>query len=234
MTITPEEFSAEIAHHYETVYAVAGDKLDHISDRTQLETMLLALGLAGDIAGARVLDVGCGRGQLGRTALVFGAKQVVAFDSSKDAIAGLERLGEERLDARLGDLNVGEWPLRDDERFDVVFAVESLQYAYSVSGAIRRLWRHVEPGGRMVGVVCNRENRLVRDYEAQFYCYREAGGITAHGLNVCLRQLHGLTALRFFGVHFADDQTFSVFDPANREVFDPPAFRLAFAAVKGG
>lgn len=108
-------------------------------------------------AGARVLDIGCGMGQLSRAiARAAGTRgRVVGIERSSDQIAEGRRqaaaAGEANLvDVREGD--AGEPPLRDDEwgTFDIAHARFILEHVADPARVVRAMVKAVRPGGRIV------------------------------------------------------------------------------------
>ena len=93
--------------------------------------------------GARVLDVGCGSGELLMLAAARGAEV-----SGIDAAEGMLAIARRRLpdaDLRLGAMEELPW---EDGRFDVVTAVNALQFAPDFVAALREAARVARPGGR--------------------------------------------------------------------------------------
>ncbi|MBX5495178.1 MAG: class I SAM-dependent methyltransferase, partial [Bryobacteraceae bacterium] len=102
-----------------------------------------ALDAAHAIAGARLLDAGCGAGLLAVLASLRGA-HVTGIDASP----GLIGIAQERLpaaDLREGDLESLPFP---EASFDAVTAVNSIFYTADMAKAMRELARVVRPGGR--------------------------------------------------------------------------------------
>jgi len=108
------------------------------------------LALAGDVAGRRILDAGCGSGPLFASLRDRGAV-VTGFDSS----AGMLDLARRRLgpdaDLHLADLG-GPLPFPDGA-FDDVIAALVLHYLEDWTGALAELRRVLRPGGRLIAVV---------------------------------------------------------------------------------
>jgi SAM-dependent methyltransferase len=106
--------------------------------------------LAGDVAGRRVLDVGCGSGPIAATLRDRGAI-VSGFDSS----AGMLEMARRRLgpdaDLHLGDL-AGPLPFPDGA-FDDVIAALVLHYLEDWTGPLAELRRVLVPGGRLIVAV---------------------------------------------------------------------------------
>lgn len=97
------------------------------------------------VPGVRVLDVGCGPGNL--TAEIAGLVapgEVIGIDASTQVITqATERFGEEATFA-VGDVLALDFP---DDSFDVVHAHQVLQHLDDPVGALRELRRVARPGG---------------------------------------------------------------------------------------
>ncbi len=108
------------------------------------------LRLAGDLAGLRVLDAGCGSGPLAVSAREQGAT-VSGFDSSPAMVEiARRRTGE---DVNLQVARLGEPLPFADDAFDVVIASLVLHYLQDWTDALAELRRVLVPGGRVVVVV---------------------------------------------------------------------------------
>lgn len=108
------------------------------------------LALAGEVAGRRILDAGCGAGALS-AALVQRGAAVTGVDAS----AGMLTLARRRLGAdaelRLADLS-GPLPF-DDGAFDDVVASLVLHYLEDWGPALAEIRRVLRPGGRLIASV---------------------------------------------------------------------------------
>jgi SAM-dependent methyltransferase len=111
--------------------------------------------------GTRVLDIGCGSGELCLLAAERGADV-----SGIDAAAGMVELARRRVpraDLRVGPMETLPW---SDGTFDVVTAFNSFQFAASFAVALREGARVARPGG--VVAICNWGRREDRDLFAVY------------------------------------------------------------------
>ena len=107
------------------------------------------LRMGGRVPGARVLEVGCGRG-VGTELILerFGAERVDAFDLDPDMVA----LARRRL-ARFGDaVSVSEGDVCDiraeDARYDAAFDFGIIHHVPNWRAALAEIHRVLKPGGR--------------------------------------------------------------------------------------
>lgn len=116
---------------------------------------LKALELAGDLRGKRVLDVGCGRGELVVQAALRGGEAwgidyaPAAVDIAADALASLDEATRTRTHIQHGDVKALPF---EDAFFDVVFMLDVVEHLYpaELAQALAGLHRAVRPGGRLV------------------------------------------------------------------------------------
>jgi ubiquinone/menaquinone biosynthesis C-methylase UbiE len=148
------------------------------------------LALAGDVAGRRILDAGCGSGPL-FTALRDRGAVVTGFDSSAGMLAlARRRLGED-ADLQLADLGR---PLPfPDAAFDDVIASLVLHYLEDWTAPLAELRRVLRPGGRLIASVMHpiHGHPLVRagaDYWATYQWPQE--NTTASGQSFVLTFWH--------------------------------------------
>lgn len=104
-----------------------------------LQTLSFLAPFTGSAA-VRLLEVGCGRGEL---ALLLAPRvQMTAIDSSEAAILAAVQIG---VEAHLVDFF--DYP---DEQFDVVLFTRSLHHIHPLSNAVAKAARMVAPGGRLI------------------------------------------------------------------------------------
>jgi ubiquinone/menaquinone biosynthesis C-methylase UbiE len=108
------------------------------------------LALAGDVAGRRILDAGCGSGPLSAALRDRGAV-VTGFDKS----AGMLELARRRLgaDADLRVADLGRPLPFPDGAFDLVVASLVLHYLEDWTAPLAELRRVLRPGGRLIASV---------------------------------------------------------------------------------
>ena len=104
-----------------------------------------ALELAGVNADTQYLDVGCGAGMAAAMAARRGA-QVSGLDAAH-AMIRIARIRTPKGDFHIGDLEA--LPFKD-ATFDVVTAINALQYAGNPSLALKEAVRVTRPGGKIV------------------------------------------------------------------------------------
>lgn len=102
--------------------------------------------------GERILDLGCGTGELTARIAQSGA-QVVGFDASPQMLERA-RAGFPHLDLRPGDGR--DFDFGPD--FDAVFSNATLHWIYDHEGVARSVHRALQPGGRFVGEFGGRGN----------------------------------------------------------------------------
>jgi SAM-dependent methyltransferase len=102
---------------------------------------------AAHLAGAqRVLDLGCGEGQVARLAVLGGATCVVGVDPTRAQVAQAAARGGGPHYGRAG---AGALPFRDSA-FDTVVACLVFEHIRDVDAAIAEVARVLEPGGRFL------------------------------------------------------------------------------------
>jgi len=128
-------------------------------DRLSLMNRLINEGSMRELrieAGAKVLDVGCGLGQLARMIANAAGKdgRVVGVDVSEEQLATARRLAEADGESTLVDFRLGrggDLPLEDEEwaTFDLAHTRFVLEHVPDPLSIVRQMARAVRPGGRI-------------------------------------------------------------------------------------
>ena len=214
--------------YYKKLTKTAGHYLDYSNERVQAQSFAAAIEATGAVFDARCLDVGCGRGLLSCTLRALGAAHVVAIDVVPAMIES-NRLQNPDIDWRLGDIT----SIPDSERFDRVLLIEMLQYV-PVAQTIKKAWRLIAPGGRLVAVVPNRECPIVQCTISkfnQFYSPPTPAELMTMGTVLPEVAWWGIR-----GMNFQQDQTLCPYSLSEwthtASSWNHPPNRLQFAACK--
>ncbi|MGH7393134.1 MAG: class I SAM-dependent methyltransferase, partial [Candidatus Rokuibacteriota bacterium] len=106
------------------------------------------LALLPDVDGRRVLDLGCGAGQLARHLATIGAAEVVGIDVSERMLAlARAEWAHPRVTYRRGAV---EEVTFSPARFDLVVSSLVLHYVDDYRGLVRRIAEWLPPGGVLV------------------------------------------------------------------------------------
>lgn len=128
-------------------FTTAGDSFSENIERPALEPLI------GEIAGAKVLDLGCGSGVYALWLADRGA-EVTGLDLSPVMVA----LAREKAGARAASLDLGiadigrSLPFGDDE-FDLVFTSTALHYVENIASVMSEVARVMKPCGRFIASV---------------------------------------------------------------------------------
>ena len=105
-----------------------------------------------DAHAGRILEVGCGEGELAERMSRELHTEVVAVDQSERMV---ELAGARGVDARVGDVQSLDF---DDETFDCTVAAWMLFHVEDLDGALGELVRVLRPGGRLVAATNGRDH----------------------------------------------------------------------------
>ena len=104
--------------------------------------------LLPDVAGRRVLDLGCGAGQLAHHLAERGAAEVIGVDISERMLAlARAKRSHPRLTYVRASIEDVRFPL---ERFDLVVSSLAVHYVADYAGLARRIAGWLAPGGDLV------------------------------------------------------------------------------------
>jgi SAM-dependent methyltransferase len=109
----------------------------------------LILDMMGELAGARVLDAGCGDGALVCAAASRGAEATGVDPDPAMLAAARSNVGKAGLKAAFLEGRAERLPF-PDATFDVVASVTVLCFVPDAAGAVREMARVLRPGGRLV------------------------------------------------------------------------------------
>src|SRR5215467_11527197 len=145
-TVLPSQQARAVATDYDS-FAEAYSALNDVSLLNAYYERPATLALAGDVAGRRILDAGCGSGPLFAALRDRGAI-VAGFDKSAGMLGlARRRLGDD-ADLQVAELG-GPLPFPDGE-FDDVIASLVLHYLEDWGPALAELRRVLKPGGRLL------------------------------------------------------------------------------------
>jgi SAM-dependent methyltransferase len=131
-----------VAREYSTVERLARRRLDRTGWLRGFEPVATMLAAVAEARPRRVLDAGCGTGEI---AELVSAQTVVCVDLSPAAVEAARSRG---LDARLADVQA--LPFGDGE-FDIVLGNWMLYHVPDLELGLAEIARVLRPGGRFVG-----------------------------------------------------------------------------------
>jgi ubiquinone/menaquinone biosynthesis C-methylase UbiE len=143
--------------------------------------------------GERVLELGCGGGYYTHEAgrFVGPTGQVCAIDISPDQVAVAEARCAKLAWVECREADIAAPPYGDAE-FDVVFAVQALEYLADLDGALRHIHRMLRTGGRLVIVATDWSSAVWHSDNAPLM----QRVLTAWALHTPCRDLPGILAAR--------------------------------------
>jgi SAM-dependent methyltransferase len=134
---------------------------------------------------SRILEVGCGEGELAERLVRELNAHVVAIDQSERMV---QLARARRIDARLGDVQALDF---DDETFDCAVAAWMLFHAQDVDRALAELARVLRRGGRLVAAT-NGPDHLTELYELLGAAPIESRFDSANGRRLLLRHFESV------------------------------------------
>ncbi len=187
--------------YFEKLYQNSNSWIDYGNERLQLQTFGATVEAIGTLHDRRVLDIGCGRGQLCRMAKLLGARDVVGVDMADNALKALRHVAPD-IDWRAGDITSADFQ-KALGRFDAIVLLEVMQYL-PVSKVISDLWSMLNPGGRIIAIYPNEDcpivQRTVKRFDERYQPPRHNDVISS------INSLEELELWSARGLAFADDQ----------------------------
>uniref|UniRef100_A0A0G4G256 Methyltransferase type 11 domain-containing protein n=1 Tax=Chromera velia CCMP2878 TaxID=1169474 RepID=A0A0G4G256_9ALVE len=101
--------------------------------------------------GARVLDIGCGRGRVANHMSSFLGARVTGFNVDPTQIEFAKRWTtktQNPCDFKVHDMNVRPLPF-EDETFDGIYQIQAFSLANDLADLFREIFRIMKPGGRI-------------------------------------------------------------------------------------
>ena len=143
--------------------------------------------------GERALELGCGGGHYTHEAARFVGPtgRVCAIDISPDQVAVAQARCAELAWVECREADIAAPPYGDGE-FDVVFAVQALEYLADLDGALRHVHRMLRPGGRLIVVATDWSSAVWHSENAP----RMQRVLTAWAPHTPCRDLPGILAAR--------------------------------------
>jgi SAM-dependent methyltransferase len=126
-------------------YTAARQRRDNPNDTLELPVMLE---LAGNMAGRRVLDLGCGDGAFGRMVLAAGGIAYLGVEGSHN-MAALARQMLEGTNGEVQHSSIEEWQAPADS-FDLAVARLSLHYLADLAPTFACVYQALAVGGHFV------------------------------------------------------------------------------------
>ncbi|MGI8480189.1 MAG: class I SAM-dependent methyltransferase [Gaiellaceae bacterium] len=128
------------------------------ADVTGPDAREIAFAAVAEVSPGRVLEVGCGEGELAQRLMNDLRADVIALDQSPRMVELTMARG---VDARVGDVQELPFP---DESFDVAVAAWMLFHVPALDLALSELARVLTPGGRLVAAT-NCADHLIEMFE---------------------------------------------------------------------
>jgi 2-polyprenyl-3-methyl-5-hydroxy-6-metoxy-1,4-benzoquinol methylase len=216
--------------YYRKVFESGSVWLDYSNPNVQAQTFAIALEAGGPIGGKRCLDIGCGRGHFASSLLGFAPSDVVGVDIVPEQIEEC-RKRTPQIRWEVGTPVNPEFA-QQLGMFDVIFAIEMLQYV-DLKTALRILFGMLNPGGRIVAIIPNKDNQIVQKTIARF-----TGNYLAPNINDIAEAIATVPNVAYWayrGMDFQSDQQIVPYATSQWQTTPIAGFtpnRIAFAIKK--
>lgn len=177
--------------------------------RLKSQTYALILEAIGRVDGMRLLDAGCGVGDLTLSLAALGAR-AVGIDILEE---GIHKLQAEQPHVQWVLGNFLDKPVLDSVgMFDRIIAVESFQCAGPPATCLRALWSCLAPGGRLVASMPNANCPIVQRTLASASHAGSYFAITPDEMKAEILALPGIDRYAMRGMTFGQDQWLAPYD----------------------
>ncbi len=107
--------------------------------------------LLPDLAGAKILDLGCGFGAFDRWAARQGAEQIIAVDVSSNMLKRARELTDNSLiDYRQGDIGALDIP---ESEFDLIYSALAIHYIEDLHTLCQTMRAKLREGGQLIATL---------------------------------------------------------------------------------
>jgi SAM-dependent methyltransferase len=185
-----------VSRQYETEEGLAARKSAY-RDVSGPDARELALEAVLEVGPGRVLEVGCGEGELAER-LTAAVRDVVALDQSPRMVELTQARG---VDARVGDVQQLPFP---DASFDAALAAWMLYHVRDLDLGLGELVRVLRPGGRLVAVT-NGHDHLQELFALGGIDHWEVPFRTENGVEILGRHFANVERRDAFGTVSFDD-----------------------------
>jgi len=151
---TPERLTPDLQDRIRASFDEASRDEEHFPSTIdpRIYHVKLILEHFGDLAGKRVLDVGCGKGRFAR---ILQERHPQAEIWGLDISEEMLKFVPAGIQTRAGTMT--ELPF-EDGWFDAAYATESLEHAVEIDVAVKEMCRVVKPDGRVAIIDKNAEH----------------------------------------------------------------------------
>lgn len=151
-----KKFSAKQSKQFDAIFRKYIER-ENIATQYEFDTLL---GFMGDIAGKKILDLGCGPGRFGVKLAAAGAESVVGLDLSAVAVEKANQLAKEMS---VSNFHARQSALTSDaflNTFDYVLCVNMLHHTDEQDLVLSHIYKSLKVGGALIVLENNSFNLL--------------------------------------------------------------------------
>ncbi|MCD6163542.1 MAG: methyltransferase domain-containing protein [candidate division Zixibacteria bacterium] len=127
------------------------------------------LGLLGNIAGKKAIDLGCGAGQ-NAIALAKEHADAAAVDFSANQLTeAMELAQRENVSVEFINSNIIDMPCIKDDTFNVAISACAMAFVNNISAAFSEVFRILKPGGKFILSVMHPAQYILDGVEGSMY-----------------------------------------------------------------